>query len=304
MSASNTNAEVMPTIPKMEHSQTPWAPGPYLNNPQEVSSDFLEINTLEKEHWPFFDKAQAAVMKYHSKYDNSHNFEHIQRVVKNAYDIHRDIIARDPSFAEGLDALTVYLGCLVHDVGDHKYQNRKGKCPYCGTDCSKCGNVRKGFLMTVVETVFWPFNRKEDGPTEDVKVLLLECGASEEFASKMQYIAKNVSYQNEKRIGPEAMNKVLEKHPELRIIQDADRLDTLGAIGQGRCFAFGGANLERQSQSIQMAVQHHWQKLYELPSMMKTRFGMEEGQARWEEMCVFRKWWLRETDVSSVLRRR
>ncbi|ORX99811.1 hypothetical protein BCR34DRAFT_122900 [Clohesyomyces aquaticus] len=60
--------------------------------------------------------------------------------------------------------------------------------------------------------------------------MLMGCGASEELAERVQLIAKNMSFLS-----------VLHAHPELRIVQDADRLNTLRPVGQGRCFTYGGA---------------------------------------------------------------
>lgn len=57
---------------------------------------------------------------------------------------------------------------------------------------------------------------------------------------KVQDIVNAVSYSGEVK-DPNRAVRVLQRHPELRPVQDADRLDALGAVGLGRCFAFRGA---------------------------------------------------------------
>lgn len=63
---------------------------------------------------------------------------------------------------------------------------------------------------------------------------------------------------------------------EAEIVQDADRLDAIGAIGIARCFAYGGSknrilyspnNKEKENSSIQ----HFYDKLFKLKDLMNTK---------------------------------
>lgn len=62
---------------------------------------------------------------------------------------------------------------------------------------------------------------------------------------------------------------------EAKIVQDADRLDAIGAIGIARCFAYGGSkgrilyspdDNERKDSSLQ----HFYDKLFKLKDLMNT----------------------------------
>ena len=82
---------------------------------------------------------------------------------------------------------------------------------------------------------------------------------------------------------------------EARILQDADRLEAVGAIGVARCFYTAGqmdarlfdaedplAN-RREPNDRQYALDHFQLKLFKLPAMMKTVTGrrMAEENAEW-----------------------
>ena len=70
---------------------------------------------------------------------------------------------------------------------------------------------------------------------------------------------------------------------EGKIVQDADRLDALGAIGIARTFAFGG----ERKRSIQDSVQHFYEKLLLLKDEMNTQEGKRLAQKRHELMVQF-----------------
>lgn len=62
---------------------------------------------------------------------------------------------------------------------------------------------------------------------------------------------------------------------EAEIVQDADRLDAIGAVGIARCFAYGGStgnilfNPEDQSKDAS-SIQHFYDKLFKLKDLMNT----------------------------------
>ena len=86
---------------------------------------------------------------------------------------------------------------------------------------------------------------------------------------------------------------------EARVVQDADRLDALGAIGLARCLAVGGQlslNLyasvdpfckEREPDDRSFVVDHFFQKLLTLPATMKTRSGETEAEQRVKYLSGF-----------------
>ncbi|OQX93096.1 MAG: hypothetical protein B6I17_04315 [Tenericutes bacterium 4572_104] len=61
---------------------------------------------------------------------------------------------------------------------------------------------------------------------------------------------------------------------EGKIVQDADRLDALGAIGIARCFAYSGFTnrpIYQGSQNDNSAIAHFYIKLFKLPDLMNTK---------------------------------
>ena len=66
---------------------------------------------------------------------------------------------------------------------------------------------------------------------------------------------------------------------EGKCVQDADRLDALGAIGIGRAFAFGGSRGRRmhdpEGTDITTTIQHFYDKLLLLKERMNTATGRE-----------------------------
>ena len=67
-------------------------------------------------------------------------------------------------------------------------------------------------------------------------------------------------------------------------VQDADRLDAMGAIGIGRAFAFGGSRGRRmhdpQWQERSSSIQHFYDKLLLLKDLMNTETGRRLAQER------------------------
>lgn len=86
---------------------------------------------------------------------------------------------------------------------------------------------------------------------------------------------------------------------EARIVQDADRLEALGAIGITRCFLTGGSMgtalyepadpfaRNREPDDRQFTLDHFYCKLMGLADTMKTRAGKAEAIKRTEYMRSF-----------------
>jgi len=73
----------------------------------------MELDTFADD--PLVQAVTAHVEAYMAKYDASHDWSHIRRVLGLA----RHIYARSENRAE-LDLRVVHLAALLHDVGDHK----------------------------------------------------------------------------------------------------------------------------------------------------------------------------------------
>ncbi|PQE06774.1 HD domain-containing protein [Rutstroemia sp. NJR-2017a BBW] len=188
------------------------------------------------------EKVEGRVREFMAKYDASHDFNHIKRVVRRAYLIHDKIIEaainagnEPPKY----DMVMITLSAMLHDIGDRKY-------------------VQDGQDATTM-----------------VRDLLIEAGADEDLAQRVQTICLGVSYNSEIK-DLEKVRKLIEQYPELAIVQDADRLDSIGAIGIGRVFCYGGAKTER------------------LEPLMKTEPGREMAQEATARLRVFRQWWKEE----------
>ena len=97
---------------------------------------------------------------------------------------------------------------------------------------------------------------------------------------------------------------------EAAVVQDADRLDALGAIGVARCVLTGGALgsalyhpqdpfcRTRAPDDAAYVVDHFYAKLFRLPAMMQTAAGREEAERRVEAMRDFLAELARETGTA------
>lgn len=208
------------------------------------------------------------VREYMSQYDASHDFKHIERVLGLALQILQQERARAAgtgSQVEGqqpappplpYDETLVTLGALLHDVGDKKY-------------------LQPGQDATTL-----------------VRDVLLERGAPAALAARVQDLALHVSFSTEKK-DPRRTRDKIAALSELAIVQDADRLDAIGAVGIARCFTFGGA--KGRGNGLNESVEHFVEKLELLEGMMKTETGRMLARERTERLKIFRGWWESET---------
>ncbi|KAK2471183.1 hypothetical protein H9L39_17414 [Fusarium oxysporum f. sp. albedinis] len=203
-------------------------------------------------------KVATYVESFMSKFDASHDWHHILRVVSLSRAIFN--ISSPKSDNGKISCLRkIILAALLHDVADSKY-----------------------------------LRPDEDG-SRIVADLLVNYGTDEKLASDIQAICHGVSYRAEVN-DPAKAQALLEEHPELAVVQDADRLDAIGAIGIGRCFTYGGA---KTSRSLDASVHHFDEKLFHLEAMMKTPAGREMAKERTERLRVFKQWWDDESNMTT-----
>lgn len=200
------------------------------------------------------------VKEYMSHYDPSHDYNHIQRVHRLALLILHKEIQSDNARAPQYDETLLTLGALLHDVGDRKY-------------------LLPGQDSTTL-----------------VRDVLLERGCPADLADKVQDLVLHVSFSSEKKDPQKVLDKIA-SIPELAIVQDADRLDALGAVGIARCFTFGGAKMSERG--LSGCIDHFEEKLELLEGMMKTDTGRQLAKERTERLKVFRGWWESESLGSS-----
>jgi len=166
---------------------------------------------------------------------------------------------------ENVDAFVVSLGALLHDIADPKF--------YEGDE-------------TVGPRVATEFLK-----SEKVDYIIIE---------HVINIINHISYKN-------SLDKDAKKFTskELEVVQDADRLDAIGAIGIARCFNYGGfknralydpeilPNLnmtkEAYKNSSAPTINHFYEKLLLLKDKMNTVTGKQIAAERHSFMELFLK---------------
>ncbi|MBI4124513.1 MAG: HD domain-containing protein [Deltaproteobacteria bacterium] len=102
----------------------------------------------------------------------------------------------------------------------------------------------------------WKFHQGDDtaGPRV-ARPLLSQYGVAEEHVAHICHIIKTMSF---KGAGVETKMETLEG----KIVQDADRLDAIGAIGIARAFAYGGYKNQPMHEPDQKPVFHQTKEEY------------------------------------------
>ena len=155
----------------------------------------------------------------------------------------------------------------------------------------------------------WKFHDGDDsvGPRE-AEALLRREGATEEVIAAVVDIVATISY---KGAGVTTAMRTLEG----QCVQDADRLDAIGAIGIARCFAYGGhagrllhdpdeAPVLHQTAAAYKAskgasLNHFYEKLLLLKDRMNTPTGRALAEPRHRFMENFVAQFLEEWNVSA-----
>ena len=217
--------------------------------------------TLEQN--ALIQKTKATVAEYMSTNDPSHDWNHIKHVLDNALHLYEVEAATHPEIR--YNKLIITLAALIHDIGDHKYP--------------KPGQT--------------PEEEKVAGQT-----MLIRNGADPLLAETVQKIASAVSYTQE-CAHPERMYQVLKEHPELAIVQDADRLDALGPRGVARILFYNGAH-PYPGVTMEAALADNKAKLINFPKMMKTDEGRRMAPPGLKFVLDFMTAWDRQVDLKGT----
>jgi uncharacterized protein len=164
---------------------------------------------------------------------------------------------------EKVDFFIVSLGALLHDIADPKFYN--------GDE-------------TIGPKIAAEFLKKENVDSKTITHVI--------------NIIKYISFKN-------SLSKTDKKFTskELEVVQDADRLDAIGAIGIARCFNYGGfknralydpeilPNLkmtkEQYKKSDAPTINHFYEKLLLLKDKMNTKTGKKIAAERHQFMEIF-----------------
>ncbi|MEO1010718.1 MAG: HD domain-containing protein [Bacteroidota bacterium] len=172
---------------------------------------------------------------------------------------------------EKVDLPIVSLGALLHDIADAKFHDGDETMgPKLAEDFLNSLKVRKQTIAHVVK------------------------------------IIENISFKNslEKKPGRKFNSK------EFQVVQDADRLDAIGAIGIARAFNYGGfknrklydpdipplpgLSKEAYKKSTAPTLNHFYEKLLLLKDMMHTDTGKRLAQERHRFMLDYLEQFYRE----------
>jgi uncharacterized protein len=180
--------------------------------------------------------------------------------------------AKTIASTEDVDMLTVELGALLHDIADAKFHNG---------DETIGPAVARAFLLGIL--------------------------VEEEIIQHIENIIKHISFKSS--IG--AKEKKFHSK-ELDVIQDADRLDAIGAIGIARAFNYGGfknrglydptipPNLnmtkEEYKKSTAPTINHFYEKLLLLKDKMNTETGKKMAEERHHFMEQYLEHFYKEWD--------
>lgn len=136
---------------------------------------------------------------------------------------------------------------------------------------------------------------EELGP-QKAGAFLRSLNVEEEVIAHVKLIIQNMSFKN-------SFDKEGFSSPEMQVVQDADRLDAIGAIGIARAFTYGGFknrvlydpavkpvtshSKESYKNTTAPTINHFYEKLLLLKDMMNTATGKAIASKRHDFMLNF-----------------
>jgi len=116
------------------------------------------------------------------------------------------------------------------------------------------------------------FDSKEN---ENARCFLSDNEVDPETIERICSVINSVSFSKNRGKRPDTI--------EGKIVQDADRLDAIGAIGIARTFSYGG----KHGRSIEDSVNHFYDKLFLLKDELNTKTALEIAEERHKFMESF-----------------
>ncbi|KAH9481241.1 Putative protein YpgQ [Psilocybe cubensis] len=206
------------------------------------------------------DAAEKIMIETMKRYDPSHDRHHVERVRKTALSLARNI---NPT----PDLLIVEIAALLHDVLDKKYVSpEEAADPY---------------------NFFLPFFQEM---SEQHGLDLIQDGR----AKIITRVIENVSWTTENKL--RAAGEWSTWHDqcvELHCVQDADRLDAIGAFGIMRCAAYGTVinrplhTAPGDPEYEHATIHHFYDKLVKIRDRLKTVPGKKLGVKRHQVLLDF-----------------
>jgi len=148
--------------------------------------------------------------------------------------------------------------------------------------------VELGALLHDIADAKFYDGDEELGPVK-ARQFLSSLGVSYEIIDQISYIIRYVSYRT-------SLAEKITPTKELAVIQDADRLDAIGAIGIARAFSYGAhkgrefynpaidpkldMTKDEYKNNNAPTINHFYEKLLKLQDMMNTKTGRKMAHGR------------------------
>jgi uncharacterized protein len=156
----------------------------------------------------------------------------------------------------------------------------------------------------------WKFNENGDETPHRARAWMEACHVDSRIVEHVCEIILHISFK-----GGSVKNKM--RGIEGQIVQDADRLDAIGAIGIARAFAYGGyknrpmydpdsspqihKNFEEYKNSRSATINHFYEKLLLLKDMINTPAAKRIAEQRHEVMLRFLDQFMQEWEGQDIL---
>lgn len=167
-----------------------------------------------------------------------------------------------------------------HDAS-HAFRVHKNACDISNEESCNVLVVELAALLHDIADAKFNNGDEEKGVVIASSFLRKE-NVSEKEIDSITFIIKNISYRK---------GVPTEMTPELAIVQDADRLDAIGAIGIARAFSYGGYKCRpfydilvepntQASKDNPNSINHFYEKLLLLKDLMNTQTGRMLAEQR------------------------